>query len=422
MINVLYDISLLGSAHYYRRARTGIARTVENLLEALDRQEGCSLSFCAYNTVEQFIQTSVYLSNCSKFQDKQLCHSDSPLLNQLTRIAATIYPGSVSVLSEKVRRRAVSFFLKRLTPLYNSLEADVLKRSDIFHASFYPLPEYIHSTPALQRFITIYDMIPVLFPEYFEPHIVKTFSNTIKSIRPDDWVIAISQSTKNDFCNWTGFAPSRVFVTPLAASEEFYRCSDPVRNTEVRCKYGIPEGHYALSLCTLEPRKNIDQTIRCFVRTVREERIPDLSLVLVGTKGWYFDRIFNEIANSAEIRDRIVVTGYVPDEDLASLYSEAMMFVYPSLYEGFGLPPLEAMQCGVPVITSNTSSLPEVVGSAGIMVSPTDSDALCQAFLDIYRNAELRDDLSRRSLEQAKKFSWNQCAMDTVTAYKAALA
>ncbi|AJE04188.1 glycosyltransferase family 4 protein [Geobacter pickeringii] len=420
MFNVLFDISLLGSAHYYRRARTGIARTVENLLETLDRREECSLAFCAYNSIEQFIQTSVYLSQCPKFKDKQLCHSGSPTLNQLMRIAETIYPASVSVASEKFRRRVVSFFLKRLTPLYNSLDADVLKGTNIFHASFYPLPEYVR-TPSLQRFITIYDMIPVLFPEYFEPHIVKTFSNTIKSIRPDDWVIAISQSTKNDFCSWTGFDPARVFVTPLAASGEFFRCSDPGRNSAVRHKYGIPEGHYALSLCTLEPRKNIDQTIRCFVRTVREQRIPDLSLVLVGTKGWYFDRIFDEIANSAEIRDRIVVTGYVPDEDLASLYSEAMMFVYPSLYEGFGLPPLEAMQCGVPVITSNSSSLPEVVGSAGIMVSPTDSDALCQAFLDIYRNAELRDDLSRRSLEQAKKFSWEQCAIDTVTAYKAAL-
>ena len=191
---------------------------------------------------------------------------------------------------------------------------------------------------------------------------------------------------------------------------------------QVRKKFGIPNGPYILSLSTLEPRKNIAQTIRCFVRLLEQEKIDDLSLVLVGSKGWDYDSIFEEIAASPKIRDRIIVTGYAADEDLAPLYSGATMFVYPSFYEGFGLPPLEAMQCGVPVITSNTSSLPEVVGEAGIMVDPHDADELSQAMLKIYNSTDARQRMSLESLEQAQKFSWKRCAEQTIDTYKAAVA
>ena len=163
------------------------------------------------------------------------------------------------------------------------------------------------------------------------------------------------------------------------------------------------------------------QTIKCFSRLAQDNALNDLSLVLVGTKGWAFDPIFKEIAANPKIRDRIIVTGYVDDKYLAPLYSGAMMFVYPSFYEGFGLPPLEAMQCGVPVITSNTSSLPEVVGKAGIMIDPEDADALCQAMLTIYDSTEVRQKMSADSLAQASKFSWQKCAEQTINAYKASI-
>jgi glycosyltransferase involved in cell wall biosynthesis len=141
----------------------------------------------------------------------------------------------------------------------------------------------------------------------------------------------------------------------------------------------------------------------------------------VGTKGWDFDKIFQELSNLPTLKERVIITGYVADEDLAALYSGAMAFVYPSFYEGFGLPPLEAMQCGVPVITSNTSSLPEVVGDAGIMVAPTDADALCQSMLNLYASSDLRSKMSFKSIEQAKKFSWQNCTEQTIGAYQLAL-
>jgi glycosyltransferase involved in cell wall biosynthesis len=153
---------------------------------------------------------------------------------------------------------------------------------------------------------------------------------------------------------------------------------------------------------------------------VQQENLPDLSLVLVGTKGWNYEKIFEEILAKPEIRDRIIVTGYADDEDLAAIYSGASVFVYPSFYEGFGLPPLEAMQCGVPVITSNTSSLPEVVGDAGIMVTPADADALCQAMLKICSDQALHQSLSVKALQRAQQFSWNACLEKTIGAYRLA--
>ncbi len=420
-MNVLIDISLLGSAHYGPRYRTGIARTVENLIEQLEKTDACKLDLCAYNSVEQLIQTLDYVKSIPLHSEQRFCPPENYLVNRLVELATNIYPTAATVASSPRRRRIVSFFLKRLNLVYGTLNQDIVSQADIFHSTFYPLPSSLRSTASLRRFITIYDMIPVLYPGYFEHQINKNFTNILKNIRSDDWILAISESTKNDFCNYLGFDPSRVFVTPLAASEMFYRCTDTARNAEVRVKYGIPDGPYVLSLCTLEPRKNIDHTIRCFVQTIREQHIPDLNLVLVGTKGWDFDRIFAEITDAPELQRRIIVTGYLPDEDLASLYSQAMMFVYPSIYEGFGLPPLEAMKCGVPVITSNTSSLPEVVGNAGIMVTPDDVDALCHSFWQLYRDRPLREKMSALSLEQSRHFSWEKCAEKTVDAYRVSL-
>jgi glycosyltransferase involved in cell wall biosynthesis len=118
------------------------------------------------------------------------------------------------------------------------------------------------------------------------------------------------------------------------------------------------------------------------------------------------------------VRDRITLAGYIPDADLAAVYGGALAFVYPSLYEGFGLPPLEAMQCAIPVITSNTSSLPEVVGDAGIMVDPTDRDRFCEGMLALYRDSTLRDSLAAKSVARAAQFTWERCARETVNAYR----
>jgi glycosyltransferase involved in cell wall biosynthesis len=210
-------------------------------------------------------------------------------------------------------------------------------------------------------------------------------------------------------------------VTHLAADRSFRPDPREDQWETLKRSYGLPDEPYALSLSTFEPRKNIAHVIRCYSRLVAERQVGDMRLVLVGTRGWKMEEILSELDRSAQVRDRIVVTGFVPDRDLAPIYSHALMFLYPSLYEGFGLPPLEAMQCGIPVITSNTSSLPEVVGDSGILVPPTDSDALCQAVLTLYGDETVRRQFAVRALERARLFSWSRCADQVAAVYQSAV-
>ncbi len=420
-MNIIYDISVLGAAHISQTHRGGISRVIGELLNKLIDNNECRIYFSAYNDPSQMVGALHYLAAHPSLGNNKFCFTNNTMMNLVTRIAQRIHPTAPSTKIAKITQRLETMLLHGLAPLYRSLDSKILEQTDIFHSTFYYLPGYVHSSPRLRRFITIYDMLPILFPRHFPTSTDKIFNNILRSIHPDDWVLAISQSTKDDFCSYLNHDPARVVVTRLAASNKFYQFIDSTKNAKIRKTYNIPDGQYILSLCTFEPRKNIDHAIRCFVRTIREQHINDLNLVLVGAKGWQYDKIFYELSHESDMQNRIIVTGYVPDEDLAAVYSGALVFIYPTLYEGFGLPPLEAMQCGVPVITSNTSSLPEVVGDAGIMVDPRDSDALCQSILNIYLNSSLRQDLAQRSLERAKLFSWDKCAAETIAAYKTAL-
>ncbi len=259
-------------------------------------------------------------------------------------------------------------------------------------------------------------------PELFEPHVPAYVRAILASIGPEDRVACISEATRRDLCGHTGIEPERVFVTPLAASRElFHRVDDPAALAAVRARYGIPDAPYVLSLNTLEPRKNLGTAVRAFARLVEQERIGDLRLVLVGARGWDFAAVFDAVERSPALRERILFPGYVADGDLAALYSGALAFVYPSLYEGFGLPPLEAMQCGVPVVTSDTSALPEVVGEAGRLVAPDDVDGFAGALGELYGDAAARAELGRRSLARAREFSWERCTRETLAAYRTAL-
>jgi glycosyltransferase involved in cell wall biosynthesis len=291
--------------------------------------------------------------------------------------------------------------------------------------SFYDSLENSKRTDARARFLLVHDILPVLRPHYFgrkEP--AAWFLNIMKSVDPQkDWIACNSLCTKRDYCDYLGFDPARAFVTPLAA-EDYFRPVDEAAQAAMRARLRLPAGRYLLSLCTLEPRKNLVHVIRCFLQTVAENRgqLADVNLLLAGAKGWQYDAIFKEVEASPDLKSRIVFLGRVSDEDIAALYSAASGFLYLSLYEGFGLPPLEAMQCGTPVVASNTSSLPEVVGDAGLMIDPTDEAALRQAILSLLTDSNLRNELSRRGIERARQFSWNRFMDETMTAFRQALA
>jgi glycosyltransferase involved in cell wall biosynthesis len=420
-MKVLYDIAVLGLGHRQERARTGIFRVVENVALELARDPSLSLRFCA----------SAVPAGCQGYLKSQAQLSGVSLKSATARIALDKLELSLIDASTKAKpgwtagrvlRGCLGFAMHQVRRRLDAVSGSDLADAEIFHSPFYPLPASTRKQRHLRRFLTIYDLIPMLRPELFERNVVKLMQEVLASLTPDDWVVCISEATRRDLLTFCPeLNPDHVRVTHLAATNHFQPDLRADAWPALKRKYNLPDQPYALTLSTLEPRKNIAHVIRCYAQLVASHQVGDMRLVMVGTKGWKMESIFAELEKLGHLSDRVIVTGFVADEDLAPIYSHASMFVYPSLLEGFGLPPLEAMQCGVPVITSNTSSLPEVVGDAGIMVDPMDKDALCQAMAALFQDRELRDRLALRSRERAATFSWARCAAETVEAYRASL-
>ena len=429
MLKVAYDISTLGQGFINPKAKTGVYRVVESLLFQLVKSseiETTAIPFNQISTIWENTSSSLYIKNQSL--EKQIFF-DSCFCSRLN--LTPIYQTAV-----KLQRQLIHFSLKKYPIFYKpSLSIQVpfklISKLDIkstfsppkfniYHSPFYPIPDRT-ITQNLQRVLTIYDLLPILTPHNFTQNSRSKFKSIINSIdRHQDWITCISENTKQDFCDHTGMNPERVFVTPLAASENFYPVSDLEIISLKLKQYKIPNQPYLLSLCTLEPRKNLSFLLQCFAQLLAQDPNLDLNLVLVGVSGWKNNDIFQTIQNSPLLKKHVIFTGYIPDQDLSAIYCGALAFVYPSLYEGFGLPPLEAMQCGTPVIASNTSSLPEVVDDAGIMLDPTNRDDLCQAMLDLINNSTLRHQLSQKGMDRATQFSWSKCATETIKVYKIA--
>jgi glycosyltransferase involved in cell wall biosynthesis len=286
---------------------------------------------------------------------------------------------------------------------------------DVLHAMAFTGPLLCES-PLVT---TIYDLSFFRFPEIFRPFNRWYLSRfTRLSARRAKRIIAISESTKKDVIHYLGVPEQRVDVIYCGVDQAFRPVlAENVQH--IRRQYGLPD-RFVLFLGTLEPRKNVELLIRAYGRW-REEDADVPHLVICGAKGWYFDRIFAAVENLG-LEDFVVFTGYVAQADLPALYSAAELFVYPSKFEGFGLPVAEAMACGTPVITSNVSSLPEVGGDAALLVSPDDEQGLAENMRRVWRDAEFRQHLSESGKLQAKKFSWSEAARLTVRTYEGAVA
>jgi glycosyltransferase involved in cell wall biosynthesis len=226
-------------------------------------------------------------------------------------------------------------------------------------------------------------------------------------------VITGSQFTRNELIEAYGLPPESISVTPYAADPIYRPMDREAARRAVSQRFGL-RGPFILAVGVLQPRKNLPRLIRSFSRIARE--VPH-SLAFVGKPGWAHEEL-QKATEASRLGSRIQFTGYVPDADLPVLYNAAELFVYPSLYEGFGIPPLEAMACGTPVVTSNVTSLPEVVGEAALTVPPTDELALAEALLQALTDPPLRDRLREAGLARAASFSWDRTAAQTVEVYR----
>lgn len=265
--------------------------------------------------------------------------------------------------------------------------------------------------------VTIHDLSFEHFPQFFTPKERFFFKRTIpRTARRAVKVLTVSEFSRRDLIQTYGLPPEKVVVTPNGVGAEFRPIRDEVVLKNLKKKYGI-EREYLLSVGNLQPRKNLARLIKVYTRL--RDSVEDFrcQLVLVGRRAWLYKHIFHE-AHQSQYRGDVILTDYVPEADLPGLYSGALAFVYPSIFEGFGLPVLEAMACGTPVITSNSSSLPEVVGQAGLMVDPFDEEALARAILRVVEDAQLRAQLSAQGWRQAAKFSWRRTAELTLDVYR----
>lgn len=427
-MRVVFDASILGRAQLLPVARSGIFRYADNLLQALVASKQCSLSLTSFGYSLDVAGIADYLDERDTLRDL------GTLFNPAIQMIGHGLRRSLRASGEGHLGMATrSGFLRRAHQMGDGMLAAIqqnfplalarkLSDFELFHTPFLHIPAALRSIPNLKRCVTVQDLNPIVYPEYFPPVVTRWSRKVMEGIVHDDWVITYSQYVKDDLCNRFGVNPGRVKVTPLAADSLLFRpCNDSARVDLIRQRYGIPDGPYILSLGSLSPHKNIRHMINCFAKLINQEHVPELNLVLAGTNGWMLESLKERITTLGDLAHRVIQTGFVQDEDQFALYAGAMAFVFPSVCEGFGLPPLEAMQCGTPVICARATSLPEVMGTAGMLVDPQDEDALCQSILDLYRRPDLREHFIARGLEQAGQFSWARCANDTIDLYRMAL-
>lgn len=289
------------------------------------------------------------------------------------------------------------------------------RKVDLLHVQFTAPP--FAPCPVVATF---HDLAFEHIPETFNRRSWMQMRLTVRrTARTAAHIVTPSEYSRDDITRTYGVPQNRITVTPLAAAARFRFVADEAARREVQNRYGIA-GAYILAVGSIQPRKNLVRLFKAYARLSRQVAKGNLpSLVIVGKQAWLSSETLRA-ARGVESAKPIIFTGYVPEDDLPALYSGALCFVYPSFFEGFGLPPLEAMSCGAPVITGNRTSLPEVVGDAGLMVDPFDEDAIADAMRRIIEDTPLRENLRTRGFEQARRFTWHATARRTLAAYEQA--
>lgn len=342
-----------------------------------------------------------------------------------------IYTVAYNILKELANRKNFSIELyceqNRLENLLKGLKKESSKirklkvftgndygKFSAFFSPMFAIPQEIKNFSNIRKYLFLHDIIPYLYPDHFEQNANRWYYAMFNSINANDYYFMNSLNTQNDFIKYNRhITKDNSTVAYLACDKQFK--SDKIHLQKVLKKYNLPtDKKYIFSLCTLEPRKNLIRAIKTFIEFIEKHKIDDMVFIL-GGGSWktFMAQLENELNQFGTYKDKILKAGYVDNEDLPALYSGAEWFVYTSKYEGFGLPPLEAMSCGCPVITSNNSALPEVVGNAGITIDWDSDEQHIAAYEKYYFDAKFRNSMAAKGLENAENFSWAK-TVDTI--------
>jgi glycosyltransferase involved in cell wall biosynthesis len=287
-------------------------------------------------------------------------------------------------------------------------------RLDLLHQPDFVLPPVHRKTRTL---LTVHDLSFVREPDSVMTGMTRLLNRWVPhSVARADHVIAVSEATRQDLIDLYRTPPEKITTLYHGVSAGFEPVEEAGTLATVRRKYGLGGKPFILSVGTIQPRKNYQRLIQALAQLN-----PRYALVIVGSRGWQYETIFEEV-NRLGLAERVHFPGFVAENDLPALYSAAELFVYPSLYEGFGLPALEAMACGTPVVASNRSSLPEVVGEAGLLVDPLDVTALAEAMSAVLEDEALQRQLTKAGCWQAASFTWSRMAASLIDLYRKILA
>lgn len=366
---------------------SGVGLYVANLINYLAQEKTVELGIFYQPTLQKWLQRDLSLPD---FLEKERSQS------------SVVFPFPV---------RLSNWVLNNTPRLFPYLLDSSLQSYDLFHGTNFSVYPDRHT----RKVMTLYDLTFLRYPQYIDRVVARYNQKVRKCLQWTDTVVAISESTKEEAVKYLGIDPQKIWVTPLASRySRDYLAGIDTNALQQQVTYDFSQP-YLLFVSTIEPRKNIVTLIEAFNHLKKQRRI-EHNLVLIGGKGWRYEPIFEAIVRSPYSKD-IYHLDYLSDDLVALFYKLATAFVYPSFYEGFGLPVLEAMTLGTPVVCANTSSLPEVAGDAAIFVDPHQPLELAEAIYQIVNSSLLRDRLIQQGYQQSAKFSWATTAQKTVEAY-----
>jgi glycosyltransferase involved in cell wall biosynthesis len=338
---------------------------------------------------------------------------DSPYMADLRRLCDA-HPDVRSVPIPFSPRRQTQIWQRLRAPLPVELFTGPL---DLLHA-----PDFVLPPTRARTLLTIHDLAFMVHPECAEPSMVRYLTDVVpRGLRRADAILADSEATRRDLASLLAIDPMRVDLVYPGVGPRFRSMS--VEEVEpVRRRLGLPD-RFVLFVSTIEPRKNLVRLLEAFAQVLQIETsnlqsaICNLHLVIAGRRGWMYDEVFATI-DRLQLRERVQLLDFVHDKDLPALYNLAVAFAYPSIYEGFGIPPLEALACGTPTVTADNSSLPEVVGDAAVLVSAEDVGSIASGIARVVGDAALRARLRAAGPERARQFTWGQAAKRVLMCYE----